>query len=765
MTNNNLSAYEYHYIENSMMNHFGFQRKYYFDSSDIVSFIQGTWHFNNNHKFEWDNFKIQSNIEIHAILGRNWLGNIHLLKPHQDEFIYKLTNSKLDFPNKMEFTKDDIFSELIFNLTKEIPKNLFNDFTSSEFVKYVKGLKTNSKLLFKSNSVIDPFFWYNRYEKFIKKEKIIQLSFNAINNSSLIKTPIFQKCLLILEKIRKGKGLPNYLDALAIAQLQEEVDNFKNSNYCDHLPIFYTSSKYLRIAITELIKDDPSILSYTHPQKPERFIPVVRFEDYFIIYPIFNIDKIDNLVIEIIKDIDSIKSTINEVISDDLFLKDTNQIEEKIRALIGTDIELDFFNKVWLHGGYKEFIDAIKNIVDYYDSYDENITRIIEDEKKQLMSEFDNELQYTSLLKKIINALKNIYDETFKIKNIYPIQDHPSLDFGLIRFSLSEDVNKLIDNLIESIFDNLDKNDFEQTQSFNTSVTTLIDLLIFKPEANKNPNEIIAGLTVLWIYSKYDIIVEICQLYEKSNYVNLQANNDSYNSFYSIYFAALVHCDKVSHTLFNELLKKFDDFLVIQDYKYKLTKSFANFQLWITFSTRPIIPEFPNTRQKSFLSKYNYILNTAIRLLEESIKILIELDFQQDSYLRKVYYYLINNYIYYNVKGAKFNKINSSKFKSFVTELEAILHNPNVSQKRFYDSLGWYYYRISFINYLKNDFTKSKKFLNKAKQLNTESFKGPTPNRELANYKQLEESIEKLFFELGEKIKARNKPYNELPGQ
>jgi hypothetical protein len=756
ISNNNLSAFEYHYIEDELHKNETLQFKIYFDSSDVITLLQGTWHFNKDHKFNWEKFKSQKNIEIHGIAGRGWLGEINLLNSHQDELIFNLANNDNDFPKRISFTKDDISNELLYKLMRDTPKENFENPNNDNFKRYVHGLKTNSKLLFKSNFVLYPYFWYDRYKKYFKKDKIIKLSTARIERSDLTKVDIFEKALTKLERIRKGKGLPNQMDALALAQLQTEVKNSIESNYTLPLPLFFTGSKYLRIVLKELVREDPSFLSYPHPDKGGKYIPVFREEDFFIIYPIFNFDKADQLLINVVEDIQSIKDSLTNLIAENYLDSEAAQLEQKIKQLLGENIDLDFFNKIWLKGGYKEFIESILNYIDYYENYDSKIESIVEFEKNNLKSEFRKELENTSLLKNVIWAFRNIQEETDDIMKGFHLPDYPSNDFGLIRFSFCSDVKELLDDIIESLFENLDANDNEQLQNFHTTVTELIDLIVIGSTKHNKQHELLTGLAVLWIYSKYDLIVEICCLYSKYYLESIMNNESNFNSFYAIYMAALAHSDNLKIGDFDDVFNKYSENIGIENYKHKLTKSFGLFQLWYGLTLKPVIPEHPNIDQKKLIRLYRSKLKDSIQLLLDAINILRGMNFQEDIYLKKVYYYLINNYLYYNIKGSWKNGISSKTFEAYLNELIDAEFLTAVWQKRFCDTLGWYYYRLAYINYLNKEFELSKEYLDLAIKYNEDSFKGPTPKRELYNYKQLENSIRKFKIDLKAKFKAHN---------
>jgi hypothetical protein len=281
---NNLSAFEVQYIEDDLKNRKNLKRKIYFDSYDIICMIQGIWHFNQNYKFNFEKFRNQKNIEILGIAGKGWIGKISLLKPHQDEFIFNLTGSENDFPKSINYTKDDIEDEFLYNLIKDKPKKIL-DLDDISFLNYMNNLKSNSILLFKSNFVLSPYFWLDRYKKYFEDDRTIVLQFDKLDNSILIKSSIFKNSLRKLELIRQGKAFSNYMDALALAQLQSEVDAFINSNLTLPLPIFYTGSSYLRKVMLEIYHENPMQLSYPHPTKSEKFIPVFRFEPFFMITP------------------------------------------------------------------------------------------------------------------------------------------------------------------------------------------------------------------------------------------------------------------------------------------------------------------------------------------------------------------------------------------------------------------------------------------------------------------------------------------------
>ena len=97
---NNISSFEIHFIEDELKIIKGIQKKIFFDSYDVISMVQGVWHFNKEYHFKYEKFKNQYNCVVHGIAAKGWLQTISMLKPHQDEFIFKLINNDIDFPRK-----------------------------------------------------------------------------------------------------------------------------------------------------------------------------------------------------------------------------------------------------------------------------------------------------------------------------------------------------------------------------------------------------------------------------------------------------------------------------------------------------------------------------------------------------------------------------------------------------------------------------------------------------------------------------------------
>jgi len=740
---NHLSAFEYHYIEDELRRKYKLKRKIYFDSYDIISMIQGVWHFSKDYKFEWQEFMGKRNVEIHAIAQRGWLGNIFLLKPHQDEFIYNLTKDENDFPKKIPLTKEDIKNDLLHNLLNELCiDNLKNPY-SDNFIRYVKELKTNSILLFKSNSVLSPIFWLNRYKKLVQDDRIIQLDFSYNNYTELTQTDLFSIALIKLEKSRSRAAFSNYMDALSVVLLQEEVNKFKKSNYTLPLPIFYTGTQYLRKVMLDIFHENPQYLSYPHPNKPMKYIPVFRFEDFFIIDPIFNLHETDNSFYKKIEDIKFIKESLTKLIKKEYMRSEASVLENKIRELIGKEVDLEFFNKLWLKGGYNEFIQSIKEYIQYYDEYNESIEKILIKEQTEIKETLKTETEHISLLRLTIKGLKNIRHETDRIKLKHNLQEHPSLDFGLIRFSFSSNVDDIIDNLIESIFENMSIDDEDNAHIFNSAVTKLIDNLIRSVRKYEISDDLIASLAILWIYSKFDLIVIICDsiFQNRKGITHQKIDVININSFYSIYSASITHSSKIDTSKFYEVLESHLSHVGTDDYRFKLTRAFSLFQLWYRLTLKNTIPEDINPVHKKLERKHYKILKEAISLVLSAIIELEKIGFETSNELRKMYFYLINNYVYYTIKGAKIVSIRSKRFIGFLSVLKNAAYDVSVWQNRFYDTLGWNYYRLAYIDFNNLRYKDAIKNIELAKDYNDKSFDGPTPKREYSNYKQLRNEI------------------------
>lgn len=749
---NNISAFEIQYIEDELITTKGLKRRVFFDAYDIISMIQGVWHFNKDYHFAFEKFKNQKNCGIHGIAAKGWLGSISMLKPHQDEFIYKFTNNDIDFPKNITFSQSDIESEFLFNLGIKKPQ-IFRDLSNSRFIEYVDELKMNSLLLFKSNSILCPYHWVNRYKKFFETDKIINLSFEQISHDELMKTDIFKLASSKLDNCRPKQSFSNYMDALSIAQLQDLCNHFKHSDFKEPLPIFYTGSDILQNVLKEIHEENFTLLSYPHPYIVDKYIPIYRYEQFFFIDPIFNL-KDNQIVYEAIDDLHKLKNNLKILIKTNY--NSFNIVSDKeISDFIGQDVEIEFFSKIWLKKGYEEFRESILKYLEYYDFYDEKVEKIVILEKEKIKKRFEKEIEYNSLLYQVITQLSNIREETKKINKIYDRIINPFTDFGLTRFSFTKNICKSINELVYTLFKNVSNENRIAEEDLDNSITKLIDYLIRGSSENNQIEELNIGLAILWIYGKYDLIEKLSSYFLR-NKCKLDIFSDSeLNSFYTLYASGAVYSNNVNIDSINIILDHHNN-LATKDFRFKLSHSFILFQLWNYYTRKITIPELANESQKNAIRQNINIHSKVISLLEEAILSLEQTEFWKNQYLRRKYYYIVNNYIYYCSKGCSWKKFVSNKLEGYYVEIRDNKNDSNVWQNRFFDTLGWYDFRKAVIAYKKGDLQNTIHFLYLAKKNNSDSFIGPLPKREEANYQQLKVSLEKFECEIANKISAYN---------
>jgi len=745
---NILKEYEIQNIESRLVIEKNLVKQIYFDASDIIRMIQGITSYDTGIFLDFEKFKYSRNTLLHGFASRKWLGEIKMLKPHQDEFIYKITNSDDLFPKQNKYKKEDIENDFLYKLIGD-PREFINK-AKGEFKYYVGQLKNNSEVIFKSNHIINPIYWYERYKKYILEDKIIILSKDKVDIFTYKKSRIFKKIYDLLEKKRPEVTFKfnNLMDALAISQLQTLVDEFNEKPFDVPLPIFYVSTEKLMECLEEIFRNDETLLSYSYEN---RYYQVFRNDLFFKIDKIFNLKNEEFKNIPII-DLASIKEKLSNIII--CYSNTKIDFEESLEKLLTKNIEIEFFEKIWLNNkAYSEISESIRSFVNYKEKYNGEVRKIVEEEKEKIKLEFKSEINLSSILKKIVFDLSMVEKEAYYIIGRYNQEIDPFRDFGLTRFSFSDEACKMIRDMCKKIFDYvIDKNNEERKLEYSNLIFQLVDYLMNGVTNPGRINDLTPGLAILWVFGKYKTISLIGKYYDEI-LANEKIDIFGLNTFYTIYVSALIFSNNNLSKDDFRLINKYNKIIKGNNYKFKISKSFVLFQLWDRFVNYVSVPEKATDVQKRKMIKYRDIINTSLSYVKQSINYLLDKDIEKYPYRKTKYYYLLNNYIYYCTKGGYQKDFNSKNTENYVRELIDSKVSQAIWQYRFYDTIAWYYYRKAEISFKKRSFSNANYFIEKAKENNIRSLKGVKTNREKTNYQKLTYYIDNFMFEIS-KIKV-----------
>jgi hypothetical protein len=429
-------------------------------------------------------------------------------------------------------------------------------------------------------------------------------------------------------------------------------------------------------------------------------------------------------------------------------------IESDLANIFREDIEIEFFDKIWLRNkAYKELRKSILNFLQYYEKYDTQLELIVSSEREKIKKEFEKELKINSLLKQIIESLFSIKEETSTILEGYARPIDPFLIFGLTRFSFSDKAQRIIIEISAKLFTLYKHKDDATKHEYEDAISQLVSLLVSGVREKDNLHNLNAGLSILWILGNYNTIVAICKYFEENN------TSDSIDferkCFFSIYASSILSSSSPDLSEVRRIIDILGTFGK-DNYKYDISKSFVLFQLWDHCTHGVSITEKASGEQRTAMTKYGNCHDECLALIEKAMRYLEGMDINVRVYRRRKYYYLLNNHIYYCSRGCTKAPFKSKQTHKYYEQLRNAIRDNAVWQHRFYDSMGWYQFRHAFISFKKKRYEDSRYHLGLAREYNEKSFEGPNPKRSLLTYSTLRENIEELENDIRNVVETRH---------
>ncbi len=721
-------------IQNSedMDIHLGkYTKQIYFDSYDIIRLLQGLWGINKADRVNIEGFKKNNNLIIYGALARNWLGKVKLLKPHQDEFLLKLTDSELLFPNDK-----DIFNLIKLDFLNRIELNdiSYGQAGKDRIKHYFDKFNLNSETLFKVNFLLNPIHWHERYKKY--NNVLFEFEDEEFSYENYSNSAIFKKALKAFSKYRPSQSAirSNYLDSIAIAQLQEKVDNF-NEGKTKVLPIFYASSPKMIEVLRDLQKKPSNFLMLKNNNT------VVREFDFFKIDIVFN--ALNNPEIgKYVNDVDNIKKSYRKEFANSRFSLDS----KKSLQLIEDNVNVNFYEKVFFdQNGYQEIIETLRQEDRLPENMSgETIKADVVSLKEDLKERYQKDIDYIKGLNKLWSRLHDIKLE--QLTDLIPEKRKidPFTDFALTRFPISDAACVLIEENIENLTNSVKdaKTDEDVMEEFHTSLVNQLAACLSSKEFT---DQHITLFIILWVLGEYDTIINLSDLTIKKLKL-FEKEPDLYNfqeiGFLSIYAASIPESSRPDIKTLKKVIKLFKSISNpnIASYKLDIAVSYLSFQLWKQYTVDMILPELqPHLLEK--YEKHSRFFEDALYYCRKAMSRLDE--FEEDdskSYRRRKYYYCLNSYLYYVVKGGSAKMFAQSE-RNYL-DLRGIEDHSYLWQGRFWDTLGWYNVRKALIPGVNKE--KAQIYLVEARRFNDKCFVTPNTKREMKAYEFLKNTIDTI---------------------
>jgi len=698
----------------------GVVKQVFFDTAEIIDMIVGIRSFYASSHVNINLFNRESTL-VHSLAYEGWLGEIHMLPPHQDELYHKITEKdNLNFPKKRYNDDQDIVNDLLYQAgITEIEQVLRKLSSEKEVKKYIieNFDKIDAPLLFKVAKLVQHPFWYNRYKYLLEEKKIIKINNSSYDTQSLIKKPVFGKIFECLSNARSTRSENNLYDAFSLTILQDRLERYKKDKENHPLPTYYVSSPVVYRALKNYIRENQS--GHFYYKFDGEKIPIIRDSEFFILDAVFNAtkekkDDFENFMGEYHDNTLNLKDEISNIDKEAKLLDKVLNVNynKTFRDRTNEIINLRFFKKIWLEN---KGLDVVAS--DLFRYYNETINdekskkelaNAVEKEKNKIQKQFGKTLPRMKLSKKILRETAGFKSSIERINEYIEIPQDVFREFALTRFSFKENVCDKIQKLIERLFRSHRNDD---NLSYVQGIFGVVNYLLDGVEVAQNPkgndtkryDEFTVGLAILWIFEEYSLINDICK--------RVSGLDEKGKLTYPDHRIALVHGSSIfpsgerRRSIAYEIIECLEEKFSKDNYKVWIGLSYIHFNIWNYLSNYPSLPELmlegdrKKYRNEDIYKKY---YKKAIFNLKKSIdylKHLITLEINENedrAYRRTKYFYAINNYIYYITKGGSYQSFDT--LEPYYEILSNAEQNQNHWQNRFHDTLAWYNLRQAIRN-------------------------------------------------------------------
>ncbi|HYP28215.1 MAG TPA: hypothetical protein VE262_15980 [Blastocatellia bacterium] len=353
-------------IEDLELEKQGFTIDLFFDSVDVEFSVLGMQGVYDPKKDALERIFFEPRTLVNCLAAAGWLGPIHLLPPHQAEF---LTGLNLDFGIGKTRNDPEFFAKMFLRAVRRLqdPEEeavSVDELTPNELLEFVREHAGSAVNTFKAIQCIRGGTWEARLAN-MKKRQLLELSTPSADFNSIINSTTFDKIRGIFNKRRKNKTPSNFADSVATCILILLIKAIKD-NGSKRVPRFFDSAELFR----EVAKESGLKQSFTFPVSAEITGTVIRDAEYFIYKSIFRPDQ--NSSFQGKKgsvpsfDLYELNSQLDQILKsgfDVNTLKDVKLAGTPLTTVIEELSTFSFFENVWLPFSAKiEAQDALQEL-------------------------------------------------------------------------------------------------------------------------------------------------------------------------------------------------------------------------------------------------------------------------------------------------------------------------------------------------------------------------------------------------------------------
>lgn len=704
----------------------GFVCDIYMDSSDVTDAVLGMMAFDDpGVGFEVEHFHKKRTL-VHCLAASGWLGKIHMLPPHQAEFLNLLNIYFGDSSQGRLETLATTFMKTV-GVQGSIDVGALRTMSKEKLAEFVNQQAGSAEKFFKAVECINGN-WQTRLWAW-RDKKVLELERGEYDYTSLIHSENFKRLKKAFDN-RRDKPMSNFADAMSVCILVSLFESFKNDK-TKRVPRFFVSRKLFPEAMKEA-----GIYTQLQCEDSKRGrLSVLRKEDYFVFKSMFrppstiqagdrgymaeftkpeNLRRIRDRVAELLE--------AQEPLTEELI----NQVDvagKALSAVIEDFEKLGFLQNVWLRyaaltdvqGAARRLVDAARELQEsakFWKGVEQAVNET-RDALKRNVTEYKAIRSLWTELKGKADHLRvhlgGTMSEGFDI----------FWQLGLLRFAFPESAEERINNVLKALLGG-----GEGERNARASIIAAYQTRQSEPE--KMLEDLALAAAGLWVTKMY---VELVKLFERMRGL-------AHPSLKIVYAAALFRL-KMKTDLGRKLIAELErQYKSSQDERDRgdlaVGIAYLNFHLAESLGYKapwreesgPSAVVTSEDIQRSIKNAITYAKSACGALRTGNIK-------------KKVY--AVNQYLYYMVEGGG-DELLPEMNRAAVELMEYKRPNRELWQYRFDDTLARYYHRLARSE---ESETKRDEFMRIAIRRSEEAWK------EALGDEEVEMNVDRIRAELG----------------
>jgi hypothetical protein len=675
----------------------------YFDTSNVRDAVLGMSAFHQpGLGFELRNFNDRKTL-VHCLMASGWLGKVHMLPPHQAEFL-----TLLNIFSSQETDADlrDLGNQFMQSISLPMPIEIstLEGMTNQDIGALVDQQVGFAEKFFKAVECINGN-WQTRLWTW-RQKGILELERREYNFSLLIHSDQFKTLKKAFDDKRPAKSISNFADAMALCILLELFEQFK-SGQSKRIPRFFLPAHDDKNTFGKVVKEHLNNGELKIQGSSGQSINIFRDEDYFVFKAMFrpqtgNRSSQSSYMTELTipGKLAIVRDRVAEIVQaqEPLTEELINEIDVAGKPLSGViaDFEnLGFFENVWLrYAAATDVQKAARRLVDTTAEVQKATRRLVDTTLalrqsskfwagvQQAVNETRDALRKNVKGYKVVHGLwMELEKATDALRNRLNGQISDSFDlfweFGLLRFAYPNSVINQIDHILKAL---VSSGEDEARQALTAVIAAC------QTKGTESHQTVVEGLAVasaaLWITQMFGALIRLLERKSGLPHYSLKI----------VYAAALFRerkrigdgqkiireLEQIYANTENEFVRA--DLAVGIAYLYFHYAESSGFKVWWREEFKRPNSDLPVPVRAA--------LDKAIAKAKEAHDLLMRMNGDTKKRI-----YALNLYLYYAVEAGGDEMLDD--IRRAADELMGYKHHRELWQYRFDDSLARYYHRLA----------------------------------------------------------------------